>query len=80
MPLPGEQQKAAERVFEALYTHKVKGRVLSEMFQELPDKVTWADYYKVIPEPRSLHGIKVRGLLASFVPKPQLLGPTGKIR
>lgn len=59
MPLPGDQQKAAERVFEALYTHKVKGRVLSEMFKELPDKVTWAEYYRVIPEPRSLHGIKV---------------------
>ncbi|KAG8741770.1 hypothetical protein FRC10_002437 [Ceratobasidium sp. 414] len=58
MPLPGDQQKAAERVFDTIYTHKVKGRLLSEMFKELPDRATWADYYKIIPEPRALKNIK----------------------
>ncbi|KAJ1310676.1 hypothetical protein OPQ81_009203 [Rhizoctonia solani] len=28
------------------------------MFKELPDRATWAEYYRVIPEPRSLHGIR----------------------
>lgn len=58
MPLPLEQQKACERVFDVVYTHKVKSRLISEMFKELPDRVTWAEYYRVIPEPRSLHGIR----------------------
>ncbi|KAG9097320.1 hypothetical protein FRC06_007668, partial [Ceratobasidium sp. 370] len=58
MPLPGDQQKAAERVFDTIYTYKVKSRLLSDMFKELPDRGTWADYYKVIPEPRALNSIK----------------------
>ncbi|KAG9122092.1 hypothetical protein FRC07_001670 [Ceratobasidium sp. 392] len=58
MPLPGEQQKAAERVVDVIYTCKAKNRMLSEMFKELPDKSTWSDYYKVIPEPRALNNIK----------------------
>jgi chromatin structure-remodeling complex subunit RSC1/2 len=59
MPLSAEVQKECERVFEVVYTHKVKGRPITEMFKELPDRVAWAEYYRVIPEPRSLHGIKV---------------------
>ncbi|KAG8678166.1 hypothetical protein FRC08_018011, partial [Ceratobasidium sp. 394] len=58
MPLPKDQQKAAERVFDVIYTHKIKSRLVAEMFKELPDRTTWADYYQVIPEPRALNVIK----------------------
>ncbi|KAG8711770.1 hypothetical protein FRC11_001885 [Ceratobasidium sp. 423] len=58
MPLNPEHQKECERVFNAIYSYKVKNRFIAEMFKELPDKATWAEYYRVIPEPRSLHGIR----------------------
>ncbi|CAE6511849.1 unnamed protein product [Rhizoctonia solani] len=58
MPLNPEHQKECERVFNVLYSYKVKNRFIAEMFKELPDRATWAEYYRVIPEPRSLHGIR----------------------
>ncbi|QRW05872.1 bromodomain associated protein [Ceratobasidium sp. AG-Ba] len=58
MPLPGEQQSAAQRVLDVIFAHKVKNRFLSEMFKDLPDRAAWAEYYKVIPEPRALNNIK----------------------
>ncbi|KAF8756493.1 Bromo adjacent homology domain [Rhizoctonia solani] len=58
MPLNPEQQKECERIFNSIYSYKVKSRSIAEMFKELPDRATWAEYYRVIPEPRSLHGIR----------------------
>ncbi|CAE6336834.1 chromatin structure-remodeling complex subunit RSC1/2 [Rhizoctonia solani AG-1 IB] len=58
MPLSSEQQKECERIFNVIYSYKLKSRPIAEMFKELPDRATWAEYYRVIPEPRSLHGIR----------------------
>ncbi|CAE6447423.1 unnamed protein product [Rhizoctonia solani] len=58
MPLNPEQQRECERVFNVIYSYKIKSRSISEMFKELPDRAAWAEYYRVIPEPRSLHGIR----------------------
>ncbi|CAE7112847.1 unnamed protein product [Rhizoctonia solani] len=58
MPLNAGQQRECERVLNVIYSYKIKTRCLADMFKELPDKAAWADYYQVIPEPRSLHGIR----------------------
>ncbi|EUC65720.1 bromodomain domain protein [Rhizoctonia solani AG-3 Rhs1AP] len=58
MPLSPEQQKECERIFNVIYSYKIKTRAIAEIFKDLPDRVAWPEYYQVIPEPRSLHGIR----------------------
>lgn len=56
----GEAQWTAARdMLEAVYTAKDGGRKMSEIFQELPDKEEYADYYEAIPEPECLDNIAV---------------------
>lgn len=49
----------------------ISGRLYSEMFEHLPDKEEYPDYYNVIEEPRSLSIIEVSypGELHDGVPK-----------
>lgn len=60
MPLNDAQKKDALQVLDTLYTFTVGRRNLSNIFKTLPDKDTWKEYYDVIPQPRSLDGVKVR--------------------
>lgn len=60
MPLSETQKKEALAVLDTLYAHTVGRRVLSLIFRTLPDKEEWKEYYDVIPQPRSLDGVKVR--------------------
>jgi hypothetical protein len=53
------QRKAIDDVVQTITSYTAGRRVLSVMFQELPDREAWKEYYSVIPEPRSLAGIKV---------------------
>ena len=59
MPLNDIQKKDALQVLDTLYTYTVGRRNLSNIFKTLPDKETWKEYYEVIPQPRSLDGVKV---------------------
>jgi len=43
-----------------------KSRRMSDIFRELPDKETYADYYEAIPEPECLDNISVRQILHPF--------------
>ena len=49
MPVTDTQKAAAEQVIEAIrgVTSPRKKRVLAELFLELVDKDTWANYYEV---------------------------------
>jgi len=49
MPVTNAQKAAIEQVIEAVksVTSRRKKRVLSELFLELVDKETWANYYQV---------------------------------
>ncbi|CAE6483267.1 unnamed protein product [Rhizoctonia solani] len=58
MPLNPEQQRECERIFNIIYSYKIKNRAIAEIFKDLPDRTAWPEYYQVIPEPRSLHGIR----------------------
>ncbi|KAI9510644.1 hypothetical protein F5148DRAFT_1333868 [Russula earlei] len=59
MSLSPAQKAAIEQVIDSIksVTSPRKKRVLAELFLELVDKQTWANYYQVIPQPRSLNGI-----------------------
>lgn len=59
MPLNDTQKKDALDILNTLYTYSQGRRVLSTIFKTLPDKETWKEYYDVIPQPRSLDGVKV---------------------
>ncbi|KAG8964950.1 hypothetical protein FRC03_001174 [Tulasnella sp. 419] len=57
--LSSDHKKAIFNVLQSLFSYKTsRDRVVAEPFLDLPDKVAWKDYYKVIPEPRCLNGIK----------------------
>lgn len=52
------QKAAIEEIFDALKNITQGGRYkrhLTDAFLELPDKEEWADYYEIIPQPRSLN-------------------------
>jgi len=59
MAVTDAQKAAAEQVIQAIkcVSSPRKKRVLADLFLDLVDKETWADYYQVIPQPRSLNGI-----------------------
>lgn len=57
--LDDAQRRAIDDVIQTINGYAAGRRVLSVMFQELPDQEAWKEYYAVIPEPRSLGGIKV---------------------
>ncbi|KAH9964614.1 hypothetical protein BC827DRAFT_1188416 [Russula dissimulans] len=59
MPVTPAQRTAIEQVIDAVKCVQSprKKRVLAELFLELVDKNAWADYYQVIPQPRSLNAI-----------------------
>ncbi|KAI0294782.1 hypothetical protein BC826DRAFT_909647 [Russula brevipes] len=59
MAVTAAQNAAIEQVIEAIkrVTSPRKKRVLAELFLDLVDKETWANYYQVIPQPRSLNGV-----------------------
>ncbi|GJJ09395.1 hypothetical protein Clacol_003617 [Clathrus columnatus] len=59
MTISVAQRRAIEEVTEKLCSVTKGRRKLCEMFMELPDRETWPEYYKVIPEPRCLEGIRV---------------------
>jgi hypothetical protein len=54
MPVTNAQKAAAEQVIDAIkgVTSPRKKRVLAELFLELVDKETWANYYEVPSNPR----------------------------
>ncbi|EJT98987.1 hypothetical protein DACRYDRAFT_110317 [Dacryopinax primogenitus] len=58
MPLLPTQSVACYSVISTLTSHRENRRNLSAQFTELPDKNEYPEYYRVIPEPRSLSGIK----------------------
>jgi hypothetical protein len=65
MPVTNAQKTAAEQVIEAIkgVTSPRKKRVLAELFLELVDKDTWANYYEVsfqILIPALLHSFSER--------------------
>ena len=55
MPVTNAQKAAAEQVIDAIkgVTSPRKKRVLAELFLDLVDKETWANYYEVPSNPRS---------------------------
>ncbi|KAH9060710.1 hypothetical protein EDB87DRAFT_1613452 [Lactarius vividus] len=71
MTISSAQKTAIEDVVDALKnaTSPKKKRGLSELFLELVDKDTWANYYEVIPQPRCLNGI-LRSLQAGSYKEP----------
>ncbi|KAG8977101.1 hypothetical protein FRB90_008927, partial [Tulasnella sp. 427] len=57
--LTDAQKTAILGVFDALWDVKnARGKSIAEPFDLLPDKNAWKDYYRVIPHPRSLNGVK----------------------
>jgi chromatin structure-remodeling complex subunit RSC1/2 len=58
-----EQKNAIRDVIQVISTYTSGRRVLSTMFNELPDEEAWEEYYQVIPEPRCLNDIKVAHVL-----------------
>jgi chromatin structure-remodeling complex subunit RSC1/2 len=58
MPVTDAQKAAAEQVVDAIrgVTSPRKKRVLAELFLELVDKETWANYYEV-PFQSSSHSL-----------------------
>ncbi|KZV81764.1 hypothetical protein EXIGLDRAFT_685606, partial [Exidia glandulosa HHB12029] len=61
MPLAAAHKKAAEELIANLANTTSSGRgkrKLGEMFMLLPDRETWADYYKVVRRPRCFQGIQ----------------------
>ncbi|KAG8979217.1 hypothetical protein FRB90_008184, partial [Tulasnella sp. 427] len=57
--LTDAQKTAILGVFDALWDVKnARGKSIAEPFNLLPDKNAWKDYYRVIPHPRSLNGVK----------------------
>lgn len=58
--LTDAQKAAILRVYDGLWEVKnTRGKPIAEPFAFLPDKNAWKDYYRVIPHPRSLNGVKV---------------------
>ncbi|KAI0271698.1 hypothetical protein BC834DRAFT_860890 [Gloeopeniophorella convolvens] len=59
MAITPAQKSAIEEVVDAIKNARSskKKRHIADLFLELVDKETWADYYEVIPEPRCLNGI-----------------------
>jgi hypothetical protein len=60
MAVTEKEKRAIEDVMDALLSVTSGRRNLATMFRSLPDGDAWKEYYKIIPEPRSLDGIKVR--------------------
>lgn len=66
MPLPYDLSQHLQRIITSLINLQSSSssqppkRYYSALFQELPDKHLYADYYVFIKEPRSLNGILVR--------------------
>ncbi|KAG8921040.1 hypothetical protein FRC00_009210, partial [Tulasnella sp. 408] len=57
--LTDAQKAAILRVYDGLWEVKnTRGKPIAEPFAFLPDKNAWKDYYRVIPHPRSLNGVK----------------------
>lgn len=58
--LTDAQKAGILRVYDVLWDVKnSRGKSIAEPFSFLPDKSAWKDYYRVIPHPRSLNGVKV---------------------
>ncbi|KDQ17463.1 hypothetical protein BOTBODRAFT_29646 [Botryobasidium botryosum FD-172 SS1] len=62
MAITEVQKTAIKSVLHDIYSYTSspggRGRELHKMFDELPDRTTWKEYYAVIPEPRCLDGVK----------------------
>ncbi|KAK1901981.1 Protein polybromo-1 [Dissostichus eleginoides] len=57
----GNLKEVLEQLLEAIVTHPdPSGRMVSELFQKLPSKVHYPDYYAVIKEPIDLRSITQR--------------------
>jgi Bromodomain len=66
-----EPQKAMQKILDTIYLHRSKeyrrlsphadgsDRLLSRLFQELPDQKDYADYYQIIKNPMALDNIQV---------------------
>ncbi|KAF8525251.1 hypothetical protein BU17DRAFT_42281 [Hysterangium stoloniferum] len=52
------QKRAIEDVIQTICSVTKSRRKICDMFMELVDRDTWPEYYKVIPEPRCLLGIR----------------------
>lgn len=80
MAITDAQRTAIQAVFKDLYACTSgpggRGRELYKMFDLLPDRTTWKEYYAVIPEPRCLSGVKVRFFNLFEVHPAQTVGPT----
>ncbi|KAI0307427.1 hypothetical protein B0F90DRAFT_1673495 [Multifurca ochricompacta] len=59
MTITPAQRSAIEEIIDIIKNTKSpkKKRNLTDLFLELVDKDTWANYYQVIPEPRCLNGV-----------------------
>ena len=67
-----------QKILDTLYLHReeyfpplskrltTSDRLLSRLFQELPDKKTYADYYVVIDKPIALDNIQVHLFLTAI--------------
>uniref|UniRef100_A0A3Q1FDK6 Protein polybromo-1 n=1 Tax=Acanthochromis polyacanthus TaxID=80966 RepID=A0A3Q1FDK6_9TELE len=58
---PGSLKEVLEQLLEAIVSHTdPSGRLVSELFQKLPSKVHYPDYYAIIKEPIDLRTIAQR--------------------
>ncbi|KAF8588485.1 hypothetical protein K439DRAFT_1384573 [Ramaria rubella] len=58
MAISAAQKRAIEDIVNTLCTTTKGRRRICDMFMELPNREAWPEYYKVIPEPRCIDGIK----------------------
>jgi chromatin structure-remodeling complex subunit RSC1/2 len=75
MPVTNAQKAAAEQVIEAIkgVASPRKKRVLAELFLELVDKGTWADYYQVPFQTLILLSVASVHHPCQVIPKPNSL-------
>ncbi|ODO05892.1 hypothetical protein I350_04953 [Cryptococcus amylolentus CBS 6273] len=55
--MPSDQWRACTAILDAVYGAKAGSRKISRIFQSLPDKDDFPDYYAAIPEPECLDNI-----------------------
>lgn len=60
LQLTTDLQKQLYEVFKGLKSLKSEGRVVSELFMDLPDRKHYADYYQLIKQPICLNDIRQR--------------------
>jgi hypothetical protein len=73
-----DPQKSMQKILDTIYLHRGekycsierytngRDRLVSRLFQELPDKKVYSDYYLVITNPIALDNIQVCSVCAVF--------------